>query len=165
MGHMIWPNRLFTSSLGFTHEMKGPCGKQPYGQYINNVAWSSCVSSMNFDLNFIFSLILKMTQFEEQMIARGSSFPPTQNGRWGQRHRWTAIIIVNINIKLNISWLNTLIGSWSGTLNQPGAGPVRDNPVEGHVIPEWNRLRISIVLSLSVLLFCLESKFQIKSDL
>ena len=50
---------------------------------------------------------------------RGSSFPPTQNGRWGQRHRWTAIIIVNINIKLNISWLNTFIGSWSGTLNRP----------------------------------------------
>ena len=38
MGHMIWPNRLFTSSLGFTHEMKGPYGKQPYGQYMNNVA-------------------------------------------------------------------------------------------------------------------------------
>ena len=44
-------------------------------------------------------------------------------------------------------------------------GPVRDNLIAGHVVNEWNRLRVSIVLSLSVPLFCLESNFQINSDL
>ena len=65
-----WPLWTFTLSWGFTQVMKGPYGEKPYGQYMNNVAWSSCVSSMNFDLNFIFSLILKMTQFGEEMIER-----------------------------------------------------------------------------------------------